>query len=251
MDITDLTMALGTYQASTLEATAAYSVFPRGGLYVAPTFVRRIQDAQGATVQRSLPLCDSCLGMLGASKEVIPEAPGVAAKQALGGLLDYQMVTMMEGVVQRGTATALRSLGRPLAGKTGTTNDYVDAWFVGFSPTLTVGVWVGKDSPTSLGYGETGGKAALPIWKMFMQRALADQPNTSFAVPQGIEFVKIDADSGLLPGTSTEKTLLEAFVPGTAPTTVTPWLGDDGFGATPEGEGGGEGRSNFNFFGIF
>lgn len=249
VNISDLSTVLGSIQQTLMDTVAAYAVFPRGGMYVAPSYIRRIQDSQGTTLVRSLPLCDGCVAMMSGKPDVVPTPPAAPMTQAFSPQISYQMVSMLEGVVQRGTAASLRGLGRPLAGKTGTTNDYIDAWFIGFSPSIAVGVWVGMDTPQSLGHGETGAKAAVPIWKEFMAQALEDQPVETFAVPDGIEFVRIDADSGQLPGPSTQKTLLEAFIPGTAPTTVTQ-SPEELFGTdpnAPEGEGG----AGFNPFGIF
>ena len=116
-----------------------------------------------------------------------------------------------------GTGRAAAALGRPLAGKTGTTNDHTDAWFVGFSPEIAAGVWVGFDQNRLLGKGETGGRAALPIWLDFMGPALADRPPREFAAPPGVVFARIDAKTGALASPASEFTLLQAFVEGTVP----------------------------------
>jgi penicillin-binding protein 1A len=119
--------------------------------------------------------------------------------------------------VQRGTGTALRDLNRPIAGKTGTTNDEKDVWFIGFTPDLVVGSYIGYDKPRHLGAGETGGHTAAPIVKDFMKQALADTPAQPFRVPPGIKLIRINAKTGLRAGPSDEKVILEAFKPGTAP----------------------------------
>ncbi len=130
----------------------------------------------------------------------------------------YQITSMMEGVVQSGTATILREVGKPIAGKTGTTNDEKDAWFIGFSPDLVVGVYVGYDKPRNLGKGGTGGHLAAPVVKDFMKLALADKPAVPFRVPAGIKLIRVDAKSGMRAGPGDGgRTILEAFKPGTAP----------------------------------
>jgi penicillin-binding protein 1A len=129
----------------------------------------------------------------------------------------YQITSIMEGVVQRGTGTALRDLNRPIAGKTGTTNDEKDVWFIGFTPDLVVGAYIGYDKPRHLGAGETGGHTAAPIVKEFMRQALADAPAQPFRVPPGIKLIRINAKTGLRAGPSDDKVILEAFKPGTAP----------------------------------
>jgi penicillin-binding protein 1A len=123
----------------------------------------------------------------------------------------------MEGVVQEGTATRLRALGRPVAGKTGTTNDFKDAWFVGFTPDLVAGVFIGYDDPRSMGSGSTGGQLAAPIFLEFMQQALNDKPAVDFRVPEGIKLIPIDKNSGRRVSGSGPGVILEAFKPGTAP----------------------------------
>ena len=129
----------------------------------------------------------------------------------------YQITSMMEGVVQRGTATVVKEVGKPIAGKTGTTNDEKDAWFIGFSPDLVVGVYLGYDKPRHLGRGATGGVLAAPIVRDFMKMALADKPAVPFRVPAGIKLIRIDAKSGMRAGPGDQRVILEAFKPGTAP----------------------------------
>jgi penicillin-binding protein 1A len=138
-------------------------------------------------------------------------------EQVLDPMTAYQITSMMEGVVQRGTATTVRQVGRPIAGKTGTTNDEKDAWFVGFSPDLVVGVFVGFDKPRPMGKGQTGGVLAAPIFTDFMRVALKDTPPKEFQVPSGIELIPIDRRTGLRASGSGEGIILEAFKPGTSP----------------------------------
>jgi penicillin-binding protein 1A len=133
-------------------------------------------------------------------------------------LTAYQITSMLEGVVQGGTATILREVGKPIAGKTGTTSDAKDVWFVGFSPDLVVGLYLGYDKPRTLGRAAQGGRIAAPVAKDFMKLALADKPPTPFKVPPGIRLVRIDAKSGMRPNPGEGgRTILEAFKPGTAP----------------------------------
>lgn len=252
---TDLTISLGSVNFSLLDMVSAYAVFPRGGLYVPPSFISRIQDSRGATLYRGHPACEGCNTVMGGSPNTIPSPPPIPATQALSPQAAYQMTSMLQGVIRRGTGYAASKLGIPLGGKTGTTNDYVDAWFIGFSPSLAVGVWVGFDNPKSLGHAETGARSALPIWQEFVGAALSDRPVEDFPVPEGIEFVRVDAESGMLPGSGTAKTVTEAFKAGTAPTESTPLFYDDGSGQIPTDgnapvQDGTQGNG-FNPFGIF
>jgi penicillin-binding protein 1A len=128
------------------------------------------------------------------------------------------MVNILRGVVERGTATRALAIGKPVAGKTGTTDDIRDAWFVGFTPDLVVGVYVGFDQPKTLGSEEQGASAALPVFVQFMEAALKDQPATPFRVPPGVRLVRVDPDTGRLAGPGTQTAILEAYLPGTEPT---------------------------------
>ena len=138
-------------------------------------------------------------------------------EQVLDPMTAYQITSMMEGVVQRGTATVVREVGKPVAGKTGTTNDEKDVWFVGFSPDMAVGVYLGYDKPRHIGRGATGGGIAAPIVKDFLKVALADKPAVPFRVPPGIKLIRIDPKSGMRIAAGSPGGLLEAFKPGTAP----------------------------------
>lgn len=251
--ITDLSVALGTLDLSLIEMTSAYAAFPRGGAALAPSYLRRVQDAAGTTLYRGHPACEDCLAQLGATPDKLPNLPPSGATTALSPQVAYQMTSILQGVVQRGTAYALKSLNRPLGGKTGTTNDYIDAWFIGFTPSIAVGVWVGYDTPRSMGTGETGARSAVPIWREFMAAALDGTPVEEFAVPDGLEFVRIDAKTGLLPGVNTERTMTEAFLPGTAPTQESPAYVDDPFSVPTEDGGGAPGAMEnlLRSFGVF
>jgi penicillin-binding protein 1A len=130
----------------------------------------------------------------------------------------YQITSMMEGVVQGGTATVVKEVGKPIAGKTGTTNDEKDAWFIGFSPDIVVGIYMGYDKPRNLGKGATGGHLAAPIARDFLKLALADKSAIPFKVPAGIKLIRVDQASGMRVGPGDSgRTILEAFKPGTAP----------------------------------
>jgi penicillin-binding protein 1A len=139
-------------------------------------------------------------------------------EQVIDPATAYQLVSILQGVVDRGTGVRIREVGRPLAGKTGTTNDSNDAWFIGFAPDLAVGVYVGYDKPKSLGDKETGSSVAVPIFRDFMKEALEGQPVIPFRVPGGIRLVRVHAESGLLAVPGDSPVILEAFKPGTEPT---------------------------------
>jgi penicillin-binding protein 1A len=194
--------------------TSAYSMLANGGKRIKPTLIDRIQDRWGRTIYKhDQRVCEGC------------DAPGWAnqneprlidsREQVLDPLTAYQITTIMEGVVLRGTATVIREVGKHLAGKTGTTNDSKDVWFVGFSPDLAVGVFMGYDRPRSLGDRATAGVYAAPIFRDFMKLALKDKPDTPFRVPPGIKLITIDPKTGMR--SSGQGSILEAFKPGTAP----------------------------------
>jgi penicillin-binding protein 1A len=209
-------LALGAGETTLLRMTTAYGMFVNGGRQISPIFIDRIQDRTGATVfRRDQRECAECNTEW--RRQAAPSLPDPRA-QVLDAVTAYQIVSMAEGVVQRGTATTVNSLGYPLGGKTGTTNDYKDAWFIGFSPDLVVGVWAGFDTPRDMGEGETGGRIAAPIFRDFMREALRDTSPTPFRIPAGARLVRIDALTGGLPNASTTQTILEAFRPGTEPT---------------------------------
>jgi len=211
-----LAMALGSGETSVLRMTAGYSVFANGGREVRPTLIDRIQDRFGKTIFRhENRVCEGCSadGWQGQDEPTVIDN----SEQVLDPMTAYQMVSMLEGVVQRGTGTAARAIGKPIAGKTGTTNDYHDAWFMGFSPDLVVGVYIGYDKPRSLGRGATGGHLAAPVFTEFMQMALADKAPVPFRVPAGLNFIPIDRRTGLRAQPGDDGVILEAFKPGTAP----------------------------------
>ena len=145
----------------------------------------------------------------------------------------------MEGVVQRGTATVVKEVGKPIAGKTGTTNDEKDAWFIGFTPDLAVGVYMGYDKPRHLGRGATGGHLSAPIARDFFKAALADKPAMPFRVPPGIKLIRVDLKTGQRAGPGSQAAILEAFKPGTAPpeNNAVAMGGYEGGTVTPEADG--------------
>ncbi len=217
---TNLAASLGANEVDLMSLTEAYAMLVNGGREIEGRLVERIQDRFGRTVmrrdERPCPDCQK-LAWDGEPPPVLPDTRPVVEDAPRA----YQMVSILEGVVQRGTGEAAKRIGKPLGGKTGTTNDSRDAWFIGFSPDLVVGVYVGFDQPRNLGRKTTGASVALPIWIDFMAAALEDAPATPFRTPPGIRVVRIDADTGLLPGPGTTKVIAEAFLPGTEPTART------------------------------
>lgn len=209
-----LSMSLGAGETTVMRMTAAYSMLANGGKRIRPTLIDRIQDRWGATIYKhDQRTCEGCE----ADKWANQREPRLVdnREQVLDPLTAYQMVSMLEGVVNAGTATVVKSVGKPLAGKTGTTNDAKDVWFVGFSPDLAVGVYMGFDKPKSLGNSATAGQYAAPIFRDFMTVALKDKPATPFRVPPGIKLIRVDPRTGMRAGG--EGGILEAFKPGTAP----------------------------------
>ena len=220
----DLSLALGSSAVTLLEITRAYAVYPRGGTRVVPRFIVRVVDREGNELMRDAPLGEVPPPVLkpllapGESRdESYPDSEILPTERLISPADAYLVSDLLRAVVLEGTGRRLRSLGRTLAGKTGTTNDSTDAWFMGFSPELTTGVWVGHDDNQVLGWGETGGKAALPIWGDFMKVALAPYPQRDFKVPPNIVFQRIDRNSGLLADSATQDAYFQPFLQGTAP----------------------------------
>lgn len=221
-----LAMSLGAGETTVIRLVNAYSMIANGGRRVQPTLIDRVQDRFGRTVYKhDQRVCEACK----AEEWRGQEEPTLVdeREQVLDPMTAYQITSMMEGVVQRGTATAVKSLNRPIAGKTGTTNDEKDAWFVGFTPDLTVGVFLGYDQPTPMGHGSTGGQMAAPVFRDFMQVALAGQPPVEFRVPEGMALIPIDRKTGMRTGGGSGS-ILEAFKPGTGPADVYSVIGYDG-----------------------
>lgn len=209
-----LSMSLGAGETTVMRMVTAYSMLANGGKRIKPTLIDRIQDRSGQTIYRHDDR--QCIGCA-AEKWNGQDEPKLIDKreQVLDPLTAYQMVSILEGAVQRGTGTALKEVGKPIAGKTGTTNDAKDVWFVGFSPDLAAGVYLGYDKPQTLGEKATGGGFSAPIVRDFMKMALKDKPPTPFRVPPGIKLISVDRGSGTR--SSGPGAILEAFKPGTAP----------------------------------
>ena len=170
----NLSIALGSSGMTLYELTSAYSAFANMGTLFKPAAIRSIKSRSGEVLFSAVP------------KTTQPITPGTA----------HIITSLMKSVIQNGTATKVKALKRPVAGKTGTTNNYVDAWFMGYTPELVTGVWVGKDKDEPLGRNETGSRVAIPIWLQFMQEALANQPKINFSVPKDIQFLKVKSESG-------------------------------------------------------
>ncbi|MBW2395203.1 MAG: PBP1A family penicillin-binding protein [Deltaproteobacteria bacterium] len=221
----NLGLALGSNPVTLLEITRAYGIFAAGGRRVEPRLILRVLDRDGQVLLEALPLAAPMEEPTEETLETaeLPE-PAEEGELPEGYAMPPQQAYLASSVLRlvvdhpRGTGRRARSLGRPVAGKTGTTNDQGDAWFVGFSPDVATGVWVGFDEKRVLGRGETGGRAALPIWIEFMGAALAGRPVRDFAVPEGIVFARIDSKSGLLATSASDQTLFQAFAEGTEPT---------------------------------
>jgi penicillin-binding protein 1A len=240
-----LALALGSSDVSLYELTRAYAVFPSGGRRVIPHYIRRVLDRDGNVLIENVALGappqhvpdpseqedDEAVESVEEEEAIeIAEAPpslsedtGEAEQPADPDQLippedAYLMADMLRAVVLEGTGWRLKQLGRPLGGKTGTTNDQADAWFIGFSPSIVTGVWVGHDESRVLGFGETGSRAAAPIWVDYMRVALAKSPYRDFSAPDSIVFTRIDKQTGLLAASGSADTLFQPFIAGTEPT---------------------------------
>ena len=212
-----LAMALGAGETSLMRLTTAYAMLVNGGKRVEPIFIDRVQNRYGKTLfKKDQRNCIGCNSETYA-QQVAPDLPD-EREQVLSPQTAYQVVSMLEGAVKRGTGRRISTIGKPLAGKTGTTNDSRDAWFIGFSADLVAGVYVGFDDNRPLGQGESGGRVAAPIFKEFMQAALADMATPPFRVPPQVNLVRINAKTGKLARPDDETIILEAFKLGTEPT---------------------------------
>ena len=191
-------LALGAFEVSLIEITSAYGAFANQGVRVEPHLIVEVRVSDGHPLERARP----------------------EVRDAVSPQIACLMTRLMEGVVTDGTGAAARELGRPLAGKTGTTDDFTDAWFVGYAPDLVVGVWVGFDEKRSLGARETGAQAALPIWKAFVEDAYRNRAPEEFPVPTGVSIATIDADTGLRADESAgcRRVFSETFLEGSEPT---------------------------------
>jgi len=208
----DLTMALGSSALTPIELATAYTVFASGGVRVSPTYITRVADREGHILE-SVDPADFPEGPK-QGQRLIPQA----AERVISPETAYLVTNLMESVVRSGTGARAKVLARPVAGKTGTTNDLKDAWFAGFVPQLVAVSWIGYDQERPLGRGETGSRAALPAWLSFMQEAVKEMPPLDFPVPDTIEFRPVDPETGLLAPEDSLQAYIEAFSPGTAPT---------------------------------
>jgi penicillin-binding protein 1A len=225
-----IAMSLGSGETTVMRMVSAYSVMANGGRQIKPSLIDRIQDRYGKTVfKHDERGCEGCVATSWLDQ---PEPELVDnAEQVLDPMTAYQITSMMEGVVQRGTAVTIAELGRPIAGKTGTTNDEKDAWFIGFTPNMVAGLYIGYDKPQPLGKGVTGGVLAAPIFKEFMKQALEGTPTVDFRVPEGMKLISINRKTGMQAGEGEAGTIMEAFKPGTGPADSY-WvigMGEDGF----------------------
>jgi penicillin-binding protein 1A len=211
-----ISSVIGAGETTLMRMTTAYAELDNGGKKLVPTLIDRVQDREGKTLFRhDTRTCQGC-NTVDWTNQAVPEIPD-DRPQIQDPRTAYQMVEMLEGVVQRGTARSLASLGHPLAGKTGTTNDAKDLWFMGFTPNLVVGVFVGYDDPKSLGKREQGATVAVPVFKEFMTTWLADQPPIPFRIPPGLRLARVDATSGQSASSGSGNAIWEAYLPGTEP----------------------------------
>jgi penicillin-binding protein 1A len=234
----NLAMALGASSVTLQELTAAYGVYAAGGYRVTPYFITKVTDRNGKVLEEvptpKLAVFDNNTAATrylmtgtatepGAAPQPLPaEKPAVVSPlpppvQVVSPEVSYIITNLMQSVVSSGTGQRAKAVGRPVAGKTGTTNDMKDAWFVGFIPQLVTGVWVGFDQERSLGAGGSGGQAAAPIWTEFMQRAVANMPVENFTPPAGVTFATINPRTGRLARDGSEGSLQECFISGTEP----------------------------------
>ena len=207
-------MSIGAGETTVLRMVTAYSMFANGGKRIKATLIDRIQDRWGNTIYKhDERICEGC----DAAKWENQAEPTLIDKreQVIDPLSAYQITSIMEGVIQRGTGIAIKEVGKTLAGKTGTTNDAKDLWFVGYSPNLAFGVFMGYDKPRSLGDSAQAALYTAPIFRDFMKMALKDTPDTPFRVPPGIKLISVDVHSGMR--ATGQGTILEAFKPGTGP----------------------------------
>ncbi|MGU3495700.1 penicillin-binding protein 1A [Xanthobacteraceae bacterium A53D] len=230
-----LSMSLGAGETTLMRMAGAYAMMANGGRKVTPSLIDRIQDRYGHTIYRHDDR--ECRGCDATSWNNQPEPTLLDRRPVvLDPMSAYQITAMMEGVIQRGTGTALKELGRPVAGKSGTTNDEKDAWFMAYTPDMVVGMYLGYDRPRSMGKGSTGGGMTAPIVRNFMKDALEGKPAIPFRVPTGIKLVRINPKTGLRAGPG-ENSILEGFKPGTAPPDSYSVIGADAsFGVTPEAD---------------
>lgn len=222
-----LSMALGAGETTLMKMTTAYSMFANGGKKIQATLIDRVQDRYGRTIFRyDKRDCSFCQQETFSAGMAEPELIDVR-EQVMSPYTAYQITSMLEGVVQRGTGKKLQIVGKPVAGKTGTSNEEKDAWFIGYAPDLAVGVYVGYDNPKPMGKRRTGGELAAPVVADFMRLALREQPATPFRVPRAIELIPIDANTGQRAIFGEDGVILEAFKPGEEPSDSIKIIGED------------------------
>ena len=205
-----MSISLGSAETTLLKMTSAYSSFVNGGKLVEPIFIDRIQDSEGKTIfKNQLRFCKDC-DLISYTSKNLPQIKN-NYKQIFSPQTAYQMTSILEGVVQRGTGKKLKDLNLQLAGKTGTTNKNTDAWFIGFTSNLVIGVYVGFDNPKTLGKFETGSKTALPIFKEFVKNSVNNYEARPFKVAKGIKMMVVDASTGKKADSDSKNTIIESF----------------------------------------
>ena len=206
-----LSVSLGAAETTLINLTAAYATFVNGGIKIEPKLISRIQDRRGKTIFQSKNIkCIGCDKFINDEEKGLPKIE-IQNERVISEETAYQMTSILQGAVKRGTAKKLRTLKVPLAGKTGTTNDNYDAWFIGFSSHLVVGVYIGFDNPKSLGKFETGSKAALPVFKDFVEKALYKEDFKEFRIPENIYLTSLNYDTGVKSTGSEKNTIIEAL----------------------------------------
>ena len=204
-----LSVSLGAAETTLINLSSAYAPFINGGKKIDPNLISRIQDRRGRTIfQPKKRKCIGCDKFI--NENELPEIESTSEK-VISEETAYQMTSILQGAVQRGTAKKLRSLNVPLGGKTGTTNNNFDAWFIGFSSNLVIGVYVGFDNPKTLGKFETGSKAALPIFKDFVEKALFKDDFEEFKIPENIYLTSLNYDTGLKSAPGDKNSIIEAL----------------------------------------
>jgi penicillin-binding protein 1A len=238
----DLSLALGSSEVTLAELLRAYATFPAGGHLVDPVFILEIRDREGQLLENDVSLFAAELNVpeepqpieraprselervLAQIREAIEPEEEIAPveEEALDPVTAYLMIDLLRAIVREGTGWRVKQLRRPVGGKTGTTNDLYDAWFLGFTPRLAAGAWIGYDAPRNLGKNETGSRAASPVFLDYMQRVLANVRPVDFEVPEGVIFARIDRKTGLLADPQTQEAVFQSFRDGTTPTEIAP-----------------------------
>ncbi|HDH96172.1 MAG TPA: peptidase, partial [Proteobacteria bacterium] len=251
--VEDYSFALGSYGVRPVELANAYAVFASGGIYAKPYLIGEVRGADGHVIARTGLSERVLIDMVSADRAAQEGSPGsdrielktvahdrrsfkptptdladlfgfdrIEARRVISPQIAYLTTSLLESVVREGTGMRALALGKPCAGKTGTTNDSRDAWFIGYTPDILCAVWVGFDDARPLGSRETGAKAALPIWLRFMKAATKGKPAKGFPIPPGIVFARVDPETGLLASQDQPDAYVEAFVEGTAPAEFAP-----------------------------